>query len=75
MSLQVVDIIDCFLLLNVLKDTMEGLESLDKAAWIKKKMLHIFCDLFIKAIDMGMRPKSCQLSIFSGFLVSSQFPS
>jgi len=37
MSLQVVDIIDCFLLLNVLKDTMEGLESLDKAAWIKKK--------------------------------------
>jgi hypothetical protein len=26
------DIIACFLLLNVLKDTMEGLESMDKAA-------------------------------------------
>jgi len=51
------DIIACFLLLNVLKDTMEGLESMDKAAWTKK-MLHIFCDLCIKAIDMGMRPNT-----------------
>jgi hypothetical protein len=25
-----------FFLLNVLKDTMEGLESMDKAAWTKK---------------------------------------
>jgi hypothetical protein len=38
------DIIACFLLLNVLKDTIEGLESIDNAAWTKK-ILHTFCDL------------------------------
>jgi len=32
---------------------MEDLESLDKAAWTKE-MLHIFCDICIKAIDTGM---------------------
>ncbi|KAI5599220.1 hypothetical protein BDE02_02G183500 [Populus trichocarpa] len=32
----------------------EGLESFDKAIWTKK-MLHIFCDICIKAIDIGMR--------------------
>jgi hypothetical protein len=47
-------LIDFKLLLNVLKDIMEGLESFDKAAWTKK-MLHIFCDICIKAIDMRMR--------------------
>nr|XP_034895348.1 uncharacterized protein LOC118034219 [Populus alba] len=36
---------------------MEGLESLDKAAWTKE-MLHIFCDICIKLIDMGMRPNT-----------------
>ncbi|XP_024445096.1 uncharacterized protein LOC112324790 [Populus trichocarpa] len=36
---------------------MEGLESFDKAAWTKE-MLHIFCDICIKAIDMGMRPNT-----------------
>ncbi|XP_034912173.1 uncharacterized protein [Populus alba] len=36
---------------------MEGLESSDKAAWTKE-MLHIFCDICIKAIDMGMRPNT-----------------
>ena len=51
------DIIACFLLLNVLKDTMEGLESINKAAWTKN-MLHTFCDLYIKAIDMRMRPNT-----------------
>jgi len=51
------DIITCFLLLNVLKDTMEGLESMNKVTWTKK-MLHTFCDLCIKAIDMGMRPNT-----------------
>ncbi|KAI5556555.1 hypothetical protein BDE02_18G043900 [Populus trichocarpa] len=33
------------------------LESFDKAAWTKE-MLHIFCDICIKAIDMGMRPNT-----------------
>ena len=51
------DIITCFLLLNVLKDTIEGLESMDNATWTKK-MLHTFCDLCIKAINMGMRPNT-----------------
>ncbi|KAI9390399.1 hypothetical protein POPTR_008G176600v4 [Populus trichocarpa] len=36
---------------------MEGLDSFDKAAWTKE-MLHIFCDICIKAIDMGMRPNT-----------------
>ncbi|RQO97743.1 hypothetical protein POPTR_011G094000v4 [Populus trichocarpa] len=36
---------------------MEDLESFDKAAWTKE-MLHIFCDICIKAIDMGMRPNT-----------------
>eukprot|EP00258_Populus_trichocarpa_P040208 XP_024456227.1 L10-interacting MYB domain-containing protein-like [Populus trichocarpa] len=36
---------------------MEGLESFDKAVWTKE-MLHIFCDICIKAIDMGMRPNT-----------------
>jgi hypothetical protein len=44
-------------LLNVLKDILKGLESLDKVAWTKK-MLNIFCDLCIKTIDMGMRPNT-----------------
>ena len=48
------DIIDCFILLNVLKDIMGGFEYLDETAWTKE-MLHIFCDLYIKAIDMKMR--------------------
>uniref|UniRef100_A0A6N2MFW7 Myb/SANT-like domain-containing protein n=1 Tax=Salix viminalis TaxID=40686 RepID=A0A6N2MFW7_SALVM len=34
---------------------MDNSESTDKASW-NKEMLHIFCDLCIKAIDMGMRP-------------------
>ena len=50
-------IIDCFLLLNVLKDTMEGVESMDKAAQ-SKEMLHIFYDLCIKTIDMVIRPNT-----------------
>ena len=33
---------------------MDTFESTDKAAW-NKEMLHIFCDLCIKTIDMGMR--------------------
>ncbi|KAI5589047.1 hypothetical protein BDE02_05G135300 [Populus trichocarpa] len=36
---------------------MEGLESFDKVVWTKE-MLHIFCDICIKAIDMGMRPNT-----------------
>jgi hypothetical protein len=36
---------------------MEGPEIMDKAAWTKE-MLHAFCDLCIKAIDMGMRPNT-----------------
>jgi len=51
------DIIACFLLLKVLKDIMEGLESMDKTAWAKE-MLHTFCDLCIKAINIGMRPNT-----------------
>ena len=33
---------------------MEGFETIDKAVW-NKIMLHAFCDLCIKAIDMAMR--------------------
>ena len=36
---------------------MEGPEIMDKAAWTKE-MLHAFCDLCIKAIDMEMRPNT-----------------
>jgi len=36
---------------------MEGLDSFNKVAWTKE-MLHIFCDIYIKAIDMGMRPNT-----------------
>jgi hypothetical protein len=50
-------LIDFKLLLNVLKDIIEGLESFDKAAWTKE-MLHIFCNICIKTIDMGMRPNT-----------------
>jgi len=52
-----ISLIDFKLLLNVLKDIMDDLESFDKVAWIKE-MLHIFCDICIKAIDMGMRPNT-----------------
>jgi hypothetical protein len=50
-------LIDFKLLLNVLQDIMEGLESLDKAAWTNE-MLHIFCDICIKTIDIRMRPNT-----------------
>ena len=70
LSFQVVDIIDCFLWLNVLKDTMEGLESLDKTAWTKE-MLYIFCDLCIKANDMGMRPNTHFDKTGRKFLITS----
>jgi hypothetical protein len=33
---------------------MEGPETMEKAVW-NKEMLHVFCDLCIKAIDMRMR--------------------
>ncbi|KAG5243702.1 L10-interacting MYB domain-containing protein [Salix suchowensis] len=36
---------------------MDNFESTDKAAW-NKEMLHIFYDLYIQAIDMGMRPNT-----------------
>ena len=36
---------------------MDNFESTDKAAW-NREMLHIFYDLCIKAIDMGMRPNT-----------------
>nr|XP_034887277.1 uncharacterized protein LOC118027890 [Populus alba] len=36
---------------------MEAPKNMDKATWMKE-MLHIFCDLCIKAIDMGMRPNT-----------------
>ncbi|KAJ6957415.1 L10-interacting MYB domain-containing protein-like isoform X2 [Populus alba x Populus x berolinensis] len=36
---------------------MDAPENMDKAAWTKE-MLHVFCDLSIKAIDMGMRPNT-----------------
>jgi hypothetical protein len=34
-------IIDCFILLNVLKDIMEGVESMDKATWSKENVAYI----------------------------------
>jgi hypothetical protein len=63
-------LIDFKILLNVLKDIMEGLESLDKAVWTKK-MLHIFYDICIKAIDMGMRPNTHFDKIGWKFLITS----
>uniref|UniRef100_A0A6N2LMQ9 Uncharacterized protein n=1 Tax=Salix viminalis TaxID=40686 RepID=A0A6N2LMQ9_SALVM len=41
----------------VLHDIMDNHESMDKATWTRE-MLHIFCDICIKAIDMGMRPNT-----------------
>ncbi|XP_011016448.1 PREDICTED: uncharacterized protein LOC105119946 [Populus euphratica] len=49
---------------------MEGLESLDKVAWTKE-MLYIFCDICIKAIDMGMRPNTHFDKIGWKFLITS----
>uniref|UniRef100_A0A6N2K303 Uncharacterized protein n=1 Tax=Salix viminalis TaxID=40686 RepID=A0A6N2K303_SALVM len=46
-----------FVKLGVERGVMDNFESTDKAAW-NKEMLHIFCDLCIKAIDMGMRPNT-----------------
>ena len=54
-------ITDCFILLNVLKD---------KATW-SKKMLHIFCDICIKAIAMGMRPNTYFNKMRWKFLITS----
>jgi hypothetical protein len=51
-----------FFLLNLLKDTMNGLESMDKAVWIKE-ILYTFCDLCIKVIDMRMRSNLILISI------------
>uniref|UniRef100_A0A6N2KAQ1 Uncharacterized protein n=1 Tax=Salix viminalis TaxID=40686 RepID=A0A6N2KAQ1_SALVM len=45
------------LLSDVLQDIMDNHESMDKAIWTRE-MLHIFCDIYIKAIDMGMRPNT-----------------
>ncbi|KAJ6967310.1 hypothetical protein NC652_004765 [Populus alba x Populus x berolinensis] len=42
---------------NVIQLGMEGPENLDEAAWTKE-MLHVFCDLCIEAIYMGMRPNT-----------------
>ena len=36
---------------------MDNPETIDKVAW-NKEMLNVFCDLCIKAIDMGMRPNT-----------------
>lgn len=36
---------------------MEGLETMDKAVWTKK-ILHVFCDLCIKNINMRMKPNT-----------------
>jgi hypothetical protein len=36
---------------------MDGLETMDKTAWTKE-MLRAFYDLYIKAIDIGMRPNT-----------------
>ena len=41
----------------VIQIGMDNLETIDKAAW-NKEMLHVFYDLSIKAIDMGMRPNT-----------------
>ena len=59
-----------FFLLNVLKDTIDGLESFDKAAWTKE-MLHIFYDLYIKAIDIRMRPNTHFNKMEWKFLITS----
>ena len=36
---------------------MDDFDSVAKARW-SKETLHIFCDICIRAIDMGMRPSS-----------------
>jgi len=36
---------------------MDGSDTYDKACWIKA-MLHMFCDIYIKAIERGMRPNT-----------------
>ena len=47
----------CVFGFKVERGIMDNFESTDKAAW-NREMLHIFCDLCIKAIDMGMRPNT-----------------
>ena len=42
---------------KVLQDIMDDHESMDKANW-NREMLHISCDICIRAIDMGMRPST-----------------
>jgi len=54
----------------VLKDIIESLESFDEAAWTKK-MLQIFCDICIKAINMGMRHNTHFDKIGWKFLITS----
>ena len=34
---------------------MEGSDNMDKVAWTKE-MLHVFCDICIMTIELGMRP-------------------
>uniref|UniRef100_A0A6N2MGH6 Uncharacterized protein n=1 Tax=Salix viminalis TaxID=40686 RepID=A0A6N2MGH6_SALVM len=43
--------------LDILPNIMDDHESMDKAVWTRE-MLHIFCAIYIKAIDMGMRPNT-----------------
>ena len=38
-----------------LNDRMEGGDNMDKVSWTPE-MLHIFCDICITAIELGMRP-------------------
>ena len=42
---------------KVLQDIMDDHESMDITSW-NREMLHIFCDICIKTISMGMRPNT-----------------
>uniref|UniRef100_A0A6N2LGK9 Myb/SANT-like domain-containing protein n=1 Tax=Salix viminalis TaxID=40686 RepID=A0A6N2LGK9_SALVM len=49
---------------------MEGGEIMDKATWTKK-MLHTFCNICIRAIELGMRPITHFDKIGWKFLIKS----
>lgn len=59
-----------FALKYVIELGMKGSKTMDKDAWTKK-MLHAFCELCIKAIDMGMAPHTYFNKVCWKFLLTS----
>lgn len=54
----------------VIEIGIQGYEIIDKVVWTKK-ILHVFCDLCIKAIDIEMRPNAHFNKVGWKFLLTS----